>query len=195
MSDTALESREVRERADRRRRPRLVLYICLAVALVAAILLAVLASSKPVAEGTASSPLIGRPAPPVSGPSLSGSGRYSLQQFRGKWVLVNFSASWCIPCRQEIPQLLDFARQHSASDNGVILTISYDPTDKANLAAFLRQSKATWPAVADSSAEIAYGVEGIPESYLVDPEGTVVAKFIGGVTAEGVDGAIKKASA
>ncbi|HET9076415.1 MAG TPA: TlpA disulfide reductase family protein [Acidimicrobiales bacterium] len=175
-------------------RSRAVLYSTLAVAVVLAVLIAVLAASKPASHGAASSPLVGNPAPPVAGPSLSGGATYSLSQFRGRWVLVNFSASWCEPCRQETPQLLRFENEHAATGNAVILAVSFDPQDKANLAAFLRSSHATWPAINDPGAEVAYGIQGIPESYLVDPQGTVVAKFTGGVTAAQVDGVIKQAT-
>ena len=175
-------------------RSRVVLYTTLAVAAVIAVLVAVLAASSPAGHGPGSSPLVGRAAPPVAGPSLSGGAQYSLAQFRGKWVLINFSASWCVPCRQETPQLVQFANEHAGPVDAVILAVSFDPTDKANLAAFLRSSHATWPAVDDPGAEVAYGIGGIPESYLVDPQGTVVAKFTGGVTAAELDGTIKKAA-
>ncbi len=177
------------------RRSRTVLYTTLAVAAVLAVLIAVLAASKPVGHGASSSPLVGRPAPPIAGPSLSGANRYSLSQYRGRWVLVNFSASWCVPCRQETPQLVRFENEHAATGDAVVLAVSFDPTDRAHLAEFLRSSGATWPAVNDPGAEVSYGVEGIPESYLVDPQGTVIAKFTGGVTAAQVNGVIKKASA
>jgi cytochrome c biogenesis protein CcmG/thiol:disulfide interchange protein DsbE len=107
-------------------------------------------------------------------------------------VLVNFAASWCIPCRNETPQLKAFASSHAATGNAVILAVAFDEGDKANLAAYLESQKATWPAVDDPSAEIAYGVTGIPESYLIDPSGTVVAKYVGGITAAQVNGFIDK---
>ena len=176
------------------RRSRTVLYSSLGVAVVVAVLVAVLASSKPVSQSLGASPLLGKAAPPVSGPGLTGSGRYSLAQFHGKWVLINFSASWCVPCRQETPQLVRFESEHARIGNAVILAVSFDPADKANLAAFLRSSHATWPAVNDPGAEVSYGVSGIPESYLVDPAGTVVAKFLGGITASQVDKVIQRAS-
>ena len=177
-----------------RRRSRLVLYTSIAVAVVVGVFVAVLASSKPVSQSLGASPLLGKAAPPVSGPGLTGSGHYSLAQLRGKWVLINFSASWCVPCRQETPQLLRFEAEHAQKGDAQILAVSFDPTDQANLAAFLRDSHATWPAVDDPQAEIAYGVSGIPESYLVDPSGTVVAKFLGGVTAAQIDKLIQRAS-
>ena len=177
-----------------RGRSRVVLYTSLAVAVVVAVLVAVLASSKSAGSGAASSPLVGKAAPAVSGPSLSGGGNYDLTQFRGKWVVVNFAASWCVPCRAETPQLQQFEQEHSASGNAVILGVAFDPNDVSSLASFLAKSKATWPAVNDPNAEVAYGVSAIPQSYLVDPQGTVVAKFFGGVTAAQLDGVIQKAS-
>jgi cytochrome c biogenesis protein CcmG/thiol:disulfide interchange protein DsbE len=179
-----------------RSRPRTVLYTCVGIAVVLAALIAVLASSSSASQRTGSSPLVGKPAPPVSGPSLTGGATYSLAQFAGEWVLVNFSASWCVPCRQETPQLLQFQKEHAGpsadSRTATILAVSFDPSDKANLAAFLRSSSASWPAVDDASAEVAYGVTGIPESYLVDPRGLVVAKFVGGVTAAQVDAVMRQ---
>lgn len=173
-------------------RSRVVLYTAIGVGVVVAALIAVLASSRPAAQGRASDPLVGRSAPPISGPSLLGSGRVSLSQLRGRWVVVNFSASWCPPCRQETPQLKAFVAQHAASGDATVLAVSYDPADEASLASFLKSSGADWPAAIDPSADVSYGVSGIPESYLVDPAGTVVARFLGGVTAAEVDKVIGK---
>jgi cytochrome c biogenesis protein CcmG, thiol:disulfide interchange protein DsbE len=174
-----------------RRKSRVVLWASLAILVLAAVLVAVLASAK-TSNQSSSSPLLGKPAPAVSGPALDGKGNYALSQFSGKWVLVNFAASWCIPCRDEMPQLKTFEAAHAEAGNGLILAVAFDEGDKADLASYLKSQKATWPAVDDASAEISYGVTGIPESYLIDPRGTVVAKYVGGVTAAEVDGFINK---
>jgi cytochrome c biogenesis protein CcmG/thiol:disulfide interchange protein DsbE len=171
----------------RRRKSRVVLWSAVATAVVLAALIAVLASSKQASEGSASSPLIGKPAPPVSGSGINLAGSYSLSRFAGKWVLVNFSASWCIPCQQETPQLVAFEQEHAPAGEAVILGIEFDEGDTPALASFLKANKATWPAVDDSQAEVSYGVRGIPESFLVDPRGTVVANFFGGVKAAEID--------
>jgi cytochrome c biogenesis protein CcmG/thiol:disulfide interchange protein DsbE len=164
---------------------------------VVAALIAVFASSKPSAQLNASSPLLGKPAPAISGKSLSGAGAFTLAQYAGKWVLVNFSASWCVPCQEETPQLKQFESEHTAPGvpaPATILAVAFDEGDKANLAAYLKSNRASWPAIDDGQAEIAYGVTGIPESYLVDPRGTVVAKYVGGITAREVDTFISRAS-
>lgn len=178
--------------AGRGGRSRVVLYSSLAVAAVIGVFIAVLASAGP--SGNGSSPLIGKAAPSVSGPDLNGGGGYSLSQFSGKWVVVNFSASWCVPCREETPQLEAFTNEHAAQGDAAVLAVAFDPSDVANLAAYFRSAHTTWPAVNDPSAEVAYGVSQIPQSYLVGPSGTVVAKFFGALTSAQVDKVIQKAT-
>lgn len=176
----------------RRSRSRLVLWISLSVVVVLAVLIAVLASSSPAGQGV-SSPLVGKPAPAISGKALGGTGQVNLAQFKGQWVLVNFAASWCVPCRQEMPQLQTFAENGANQGNATILTVPYDEGDVANLEAYLNSQHVTWPKVDDGTAVVAYGVNGIPESYLVDPAGTVVAKYVGGIKASELDGFIARA--
>jgi cytochrome c biogenesis protein CcmG, thiol:disulfide interchange protein DsbE len=176
------------------RRSHLVLWASLGVAVALAVLLAVLATSGPASQVNASSPLIGKPAPAINGPNLLGGPAVNLYSYAGKWVLVNFAASWCVPCQQEMPQLSAFENQHRASKDAAIVMVAYDPADLSNLVSFLRSKLATWPAVDDGQAVVAYGVGGLPESYLVDPEGTVVAKYDGEVVAAQLDAAITRLS-
>jgi cytochrome c biogenesis protein CcmG, thiol:disulfide interchange protein DsbE len=178
----------------RRRNGRLVLWISLSVAVVLAVLIAVLASSSSAGQGV-SSPLVGKPAPAISGTALGGSGQVSLAQFKGQWVLVNFAASWCIPCHEEMPQLKLFAQQHQSPPTAVIVTVADDESDVGSLRSYLRSAGATWPSVDDGQAVVDYGVGQIPESYLVDPSGRVVAKYFGGVVAATLDAFITQAAA
>jgi cytochrome c biogenesis protein CcmG/thiol:disulfide interchange protein DsbE len=159
-----------------------------------AALVAVLATSGPAGQASAGSPLIGRKAPPIQGRSVAGGGTVQLSALAGKWVLVNFAASWCVPCRQEMPQLMSFASGHARSGDATILTVGYDEGDLGGLASWLRSAHADWPAVNDGQAVVDYGVSGLPESYLVDPAGTVVAKYVGGVVAAQLNEFIAKAS-
>lgn len=177
-----------------RHRSRLVLWVSLGVAAAVAVLVAVLASSGPASQVVAQSPLVGKAAPAISGPSVTGGAPMSLAALRGKWVLVNFSASWCVPCREEMPQLLAFARSHARAGDAVILTVAYDQSDLPGLRSMLRGSHASWPSVDDGQAVVTYGIGGLPESYLVDPDGTVVAKYVGGVVATQLDAAIRRLS-
>lgn len=156
------------------------------VGLVALVLVAVLAS-RPAATQTASSFLIGKPAPPTAGRNLTG-GVSSLAELKGSWVLVNFFASWCPPCRTESPQLVKFAYSHPGGQRVSVLGVVYGDTAE-NAAAFERQVGATWPSLVDPGEQIAisYGVDDPPQSFLVAPDGRVADRILGGVTVAGLD--------
>jgi thiol-disulfide isomerase/thioredoxin len=176
------------------RRRRTVLWATVATAVVVVALFAVIVSAKPSSEVLGSSPLLGKPAPALSGPGLRG-GHYSLTQFHGKWVLVNFMATWCVPCQEEMPQLLLFSRQHAQAGSATVLTVAYDPANVAELSRFLNERGARWPAVDDPNASVSYAVQSLPSSFLVAPGGTVVAYVEGGVRANELDTWIKQAEA
>ncbi len=177
-----------------RRGSRTVLWASLGVAVVLAALFAVIVSAQPSSEVLGKSPLLGEPAPAISGPGLRG-GHYSLAQYKDKWVLVNFMATWCVPCREEMPQLLEFARQHAANGSAVVLAVAYDPSDLRQLRQYLALEGASWPAVNDPAAPVSYGVQGLPSSFLVAPGGTVVAYIEGGVRASQLDHIMAEAEA
>ena len=175
------------------RRRRSAVLIAIAGAVLAA-LIVLFALAGPASRVTAYSPLVGKSAPPISGPSLLDGRAVPWSSFAGKWVLVNFAASWCVPCRAETPQLLQFQTVHASAADATVLEVEYDQADRANLRSFLQAQHATWPAVDDGPALVSYGVGGIPESYLVDPAGTVIAKLIGGITAAEIDSLIYRGS-
>ena len=99
---------------------------------------------------------------------------------------LNFLASWCVPCRQEMPDLGRFEREHAPSGDATVVGFRYDPAG-GNLARFLVEHRAAWPVIDDRSAVVAYGVRGILESYVIDPQGVVRAKIVGQVDAARVD--------
>ena len=178
----------------RSRRRRTVLYASLGVALVVAALIGVIASAQPSPDVGSNTPLLGNPAPAISGPGLAG-GRYSLSQFRHEWVLVNFMATWCPPCEAEMPQLLAFVKHHASARDATVLTVVYDPTDVGALKTYLAARRAHWPAVDDPAASVPYGVTGLPTSFLVAPGGTVYAYVPGEVTASELDSWLRQGSA
>ena len=175
-------------------RHRVVLWASLAVAIVLAVLVAVLASSGPASQVNAKSPLIGKPAPPIGGPNiLAYPGAPPTVNLAGPprhWVLVNFAASWCVPCQQEMPQLLTFAARHASASDAQIVTVAYQEGDQQALASYFKTRHVSWPVIDDNGAKVSYGVTGIPESYLIDPQGTVVAKLVNGVVADQLDALI-----
>jgi cytochrome c biogenesis protein CcmG/thiol:disulfide interchange protein DsbE len=158
------------------------------------LLIATMAMANPANLQLAKSPLIGKPAPPIAGSGIN-AGPQQLSRFAGRWVLVNFFASWCIPCREEMPQLNLFETKHASARDATVLAVEYDQGDLGAAPGFLRSYHAAFPAVNDPAADVDYGITGIPETYLIDPAGTVVAKYFGAITAAGIDGEIAKLEA
>jgi cytochrome c biogenesis protein CcmG/thiol:disulfide interchange protein DsbE len=154
---------------------------------VGAALVALLATRPPQTVTEVDTPLVGQSAPSITGPTLGG-GSFNLSAWRGRWVIVNFSASWCPPCQQEQPELVAFAYAHRSPEAAALVGVVFD--DSASTArSFMRSTGATWPAVIDDGGQIAldYGVRGPPETFIVSPDGTVVAHFDGPMTNASLD--------
>ncbi|MGH9082443.1 MAG: TlpA family protein disulfide reductase [Acidimicrobiales bacterium] len=155
-----------------------------AVLLVLAVV-AVVAATRPSYQASqVDSPLLTRPAPAISGTTLAGRS-FSLSSYRGRYVYVNFFASWCPPCQKEEPNLIDFAfHQQQASGGAAVVSVVFNDSVPA-ARQFVTQWGAEWPAVADTGGAIAnrYGVESPPMTFLVDPRGRIVGTWAGPVTA------------
>ncbi len=133
---------------------------------------------------------VGEAAPTSPLPRLDGEGSGSLADYRGRWVLVNFWASWCIPCREEAPALERFQRRHGGPDFTVLGIDSRDLTGDGR--AFVRRYGLTYPQLRDGDGDAAreYGTTGVPENFLVDPGGRVRLLFGGPLSQEYLDGEI-----
>jgi len=107
---------------------------------------------------------------------------YSLSDFRGKKVLLNFFATWCPPCRAEIP---DFERFHRENKDVVLIGINIQE-DKATVEEFLSSMGVTYPVLLDRDGKVSaqFGIEGIPTTFLIDKNGKIVAKNVGMMTYE-----------
>jgi cytochrome c biogenesis protein CcmG/thiol:disulfide interchange protein DsbE len=116
---------------------------------------------------------VGDPAPNGRLPRLEGDGTGSLAEYRGRWVLVNFWASWCGPCRQEAPALERFQHRHGGPRFTVLGIDSRDLSDDGR--AFVRSYGLSYPQLRDGDGATAhdYGTTGVPENYLIDPSGKV----------------------
>jgi len=174
---------------------RIAPFVAAAVAVVLVAFVVVLATRSPAADRQAESPLLGRAAPPLQGTTLNG-GRYDIDEQRGKFVLVNFFASWCIPCKLEHPELKRLAETHQAAGDLSLVSVAFQDDD-ASIRAFFRDNGGDWPVLSANQGRtiLDYGVVKLPESYLVSPSGQVIYKFIGGVTASDVEDAIETAKA
>jgi cytochrome c biogenesis protein CcmG, thiol:disulfide interchange protein DsbE len=118
-----------------------------------------------------------RPAPEIALPRFDG-GSFSLADARGKPVLINFWASWCIPCEEEARVLERASRLYR--DRVVFVGVNVQDTDQ-NARTFLQRYGVTYANVRDASGAVLveYGMGGVPESYFVDAEGRLVRKWQG----------------
>jgi cytochrome c biogenesis protein CcmG, thiol:disulfide interchange protein DsbE len=170
-------------------RGRIASFAVTAVALGALLVLlaARLAAAQQTASTVTGSPLVGHPAPDFTVALYNGAPgqRIHLAALRGRPVVVNFWASWCVPCQDE-SAILRASWQRHQGDGVVYIGISYQ--DKADTAkAFLSQYGIAYPAGADDdtgSIAIAYGVTGPPETAFIDRNGVVAAK-VGGALDDG----------
>jgi len=117
-------------------------------------------------------------------PRLEGGGTGSLADYRGKWVLVNFWASWCLPCRDEAPALEEFQGRHGGESFTVLGIDTQDLSSDGR--EFVARYGLSYPQLHDGDGDAAdeYGTTGVPESYLVDPRGKVRLIAVGPVSDE-----------
>ncbi len=140
------------------------------------------------AKATAQKPAV----PSLQVETIDGA-RYDLATHRGKWVVVNFWATWCGPCLKEMPELsaLDAMREHID-----VIGLAYEDIQPADLKAFLLKHPVVYPIaildVYDPPRDFATPV-GLPTTYLISPDGKVARHFLGPVTAHDIDAAVAAA--
>jgi cytochrome c biogenesis protein CcmG, thiol:disulfide interchange protein DsbE len=172
-----------------KRRRHATRWVAGAVLLVLVVVGIVLATRTPQEATAVASPLLGRQAPSFTGRDLQTGAPVSLAALRGHYVVVNFFASWCIPCQEEAPDLSRFhyEQAHAADGADMVSVVFHDTSSTAR--AFLQKNGDLWPAVADPGGTIAedYGVTAPPTTFVINPAGRVTAVLVGPATQKNLD--------
>ena len=115
---------------------------------------------------------------------------FDLAAQRGHWVIVNFWATWCVPCIKEMPDISRFVTRHA---NVRAIGLAYEDSDKADIQAFLAKHPVGYPiaqVTLDSAPKDFDDPRGLPPTYLIAPDGHVAKRFVGPVTAQSLGAAI-----
>jgi len=162
---------------------------------IAAGLIAVLATRPSAQVSEVQNPLVGHQSPLIHGVTVDGTS-YSVPRVPGKFVVVNFFAAWCVPCQTEGPDLVQFAFEHQQTGDAQLVSVVFNDTT-ADARAYQQKLGATWPTLADPGGDLAlsFGVRAPPSTFLIAPDGRVVAYIVAPVTAADLDQLIAKAKA
>ena len=122
---------------------------------------------------------VGKPAPAFTLERLDGSGTVALADLSGKVVVMNFFASWCLPCTQENPALVRVFERYRGSDV-VLLGVNLQESRENGLA-YVKRMGIGWPTLADDDGRVvlSYGVFLPPETYFIGPDGVIAGRHIG----------------
>jgi cytochrome c biogenesis protein CcmG/thiol:disulfide interchange protein DsbE len=159
------------------------------VAAVVAIIVALMAAGLGRDPSVIASPLVGRMAPNFTLSRLDGP-PMTLSRLRGQVVVINFWASWCAECKVE-QAALDQTWQQFQDSGVVVVGVNFED-ETAAARGYVRTADVTYPVVedTDSSTALAYGLRGVPETFIVNRSGRVVNRIIGPVEAAALTSAI-----
>lgn len=143
-------------------------------------------------SGTSGMPEAGQAAPNFTLADLEGN-EVSLAEFRGQPVIINFWATWCGPCRIEMPELQQ-AYEERQEEGLAILAVNMEESPDMVRRFFYDDLRLTFTPLLDENGEVAnrYGIFNLPTTYFVDPEGTIAAVHRGPLTGGQIDGYLEE---
>lgn len=115
---------------------------------------------------------------------------FTLSTYRGRWVVVNYWATWCTPCLREIPELAWFHDKYKT--RAVVVGLNFEAISKASLRKFIAKHEMTYPVVLMGVDPLPFEpLIGLPSTFFISPEGEYVARHIGPITARDIERFIK----
>ncbi|MDU0457335.1 MAG: TlpA disulfide reductase family protein [Geobacteraceae bacterium] len=150
--------------------------------LAACMLFAISACTKSDTAKTVSVAKEKSPAPEISVVSLADGSVTKLSALKGKVVMLNFWATWCPPCREEMPSMVKLNNAMNGKPFQMV-AVSIDEGGKQDVESFLKESGHKLPVYLDpdGNASKQYGITGVPETFIIDKQGVIVKKVIGGL--------------
>jgi cytochrome c biogenesis protein CcmG/thiol:disulfide interchange protein DsbE len=168
------------------RRSRTVMFAAIAVGVLMAMLVLLLVTRDNAEQRSTASPVLGKAAPALNGTAIEG------EEFdigtTDRWLLVNFFATWCVPCVEEHPQLRKLAADGAESGQVKVISVVYGD-QASDVRRFFEENGGDWTVLDSDEGRTAldWGVAKVPESFLVAPTGVVVERIQGGVVAADVE--------
>ena len=156
--------------------------IALFVGAIVVALIAVLATRE-TAGSSQQSPILGQVAPEISGVDVLSKRQINLSDAQGRWTVVNFFATWCTPCVAEHDDLVRFYESNVTGGDDALLAVVFDDAE-SDVENFFEKRGGGWPVVDNPKVAVDYGVTGVPETYIVAPNGKVVASVRLGIKYE-----------